>query len=126
VRPPTTDGGPIGRRALGRALLARQHLLVRHDGTTLDLLTQLVGLQAQAPWAPYTGLWTRLDGFTHTDLAERLLDRSVVRIAAMRGTVHLLVADDALVLPGLMEPLLRRTLRTATQYATDLFSLTPG
>lgn len=103
-RPPASDGGPLDRRLLGRALLARQHLLVRHDGAVLDLLTHLVGLQAQAPWAPYTGLWTRLAGFTPAHLADRLLDRSAVRIATMRGTIHLLVADDALVLPALTRP----------------------
>ncbi len=114
------DGGPVGRAALNRALLARQHLLERTTGTVTGMTAHLVGLQAQAPWPPYTGLWTRLSGFTHADLADRLLDRSLVRIVAMRGTVHLLVADDALVLPGLCEPLVRSVLRTGSPYAADL------
>jgi Winged helix DNA-binding domain len=114
------DGGPISRRELNRALLARQHLLARTDLDVPGVTAHLVGLQAQAPWAPYTGLWTRIAGLTHADLADRLLDRTLVRIVAMRGTVHLLVADDALVLPALSEPILRRTLRTAQGYASDL------
>jgi len=120
TRSPDPGEGMLTHRALGRALLARQHLLERTPSTAADLVAQLVGLQAQAPWAPYTGLWTRLRGFAHADLADRLTDRTVVRIAAMRGTVHALVADDALVLPGMAEPLLRGALRTARPYAADL------
>ncbi|GAA2725993.1 winged helix DNA-binding domain-containing protein [Cellulomonas aerilata] len=112
VPPARPDAPTLDRRSLGRALLARQHLLARHEGTVAEETAHLVGLQAQAPWAPYTGLWTRLAGFRHADLADRLLDRTVVRIAVMRGTIHLLVADDALVLPALCEPILRAGLRT--------------
>jgi Winged helix DNA-binding domain len=119
-RPVRADGDVLGRRALNRALLARQHLLARTDASVLAVTAHLVGLQAQAPWAPYTGLWTRIAGLRHADLADRLLDRDVVRIAAMRGTVHLLVADDALVLPTLTEPIVRGTLRAAQPYGRDL------
>jgi hypothetical protein len=114
------DSATLDRRSLGRALLARQHLLARHDGTAVTEAAHLVGLQAQAPWAPYTGLWTRLSGFTHTDLADRLLDRSLVRVVAMRGTIHLLTADDALVLPTLCEPVLHASLRGAGAYGPAL------
>ena len=113
---PVPSAVAADRRSLGRALLARQHLLARHDGTVTDLVAHLVGMQAQAPWAPYTGVWTRLAGVTHADLADRLLDRTLVRIATLRGTIHLLTADDALVLPALTEPVLRRTLTTAQPY----------
>ena len=53
-------------------------------------------MQSQVPGAPYVGLWTRLLGFDPEELSALLTDRSVVRISAMRGTVHLLGADDAL------------------------------
>lgn len=114
------SGVTLDRRTLGRALLARQHLLTRDHGTVTDLVRHLVGLQAQAPWPPYTGVWTRLAGFTHAHLADRLLDRSLVRIATLRGTIHLLTADDALVLPALTDPILRGSLTTGQPWAREL------
>jgi hypothetical protein len=48
------SGSPmLSRRALNRALLARQWLLRRSDRTVLDAVSHLVGLQAQTPNAPY-------------------------------------------------------------------------
>ena len=91
----------------------------RHADHVVDVVAHLVGLQAQAPWAPYTGLWTRVAGFAHADLADRLLDRTLVRIVAMRGTVHLLTADDALVLPTLVEPLQRAGLRVYLRWLVE-------
>lgn len=117
---PDDGGATLDRRTLGRAVLARQHLLTRDDGTVSDLVRHLVGLQAQAPWPPYTGAWTRLAGFAHADLADRLLDRSLVRIATLRGTIHLLTAQDALVLPALTDPIMRRSLTTGQPWGREL------
>jgi len=114
------DAEVVTARALGRATLARQHLLARTDVAPLALVEHLVGLQAQAPWAPYVGLWTRLAPFSHADLADRLLDRTAVRAVAMRGTIHLLTADDALALPGLISPVLEQDLRVNPTYAPAL------
>ena len=68
----------------------------------------LAGLQAQAPFPPYYGLWSRLDGFRPEDLAGLILDRRVVRIALMRGTIHLVSARDCLLLRPLVQPVLDR------------------
>lgn len=104
-------GEVLNRRALNRATLHRQHLLHRHSGDALGLIEHLVGLQAQAPFPPYFGLWTRLDGFRPEDLAQLILDRAVVRIVLMRGTVHLVSAADSRALRPLVQPALDRQLR---------------
>lgn len=107
-------------RALNRALLDRQLLLRREPlpgaagpraDRVIETVEHLVGLQAQAPFPPYYGLWSRLDGFRPGDLAELLLTRKVVRIGLMRGTIHLVSADDCLRLRPVLQPVLERGLR---------------
>jgi hypothetical protein len=58
----------------------------------------VVGLQAQNPDDPYLALWSRLDPFDPHALSRQLEERRVVRIVVMRGTIHLVTADDALAL----------------------------
>ncbi|WP_256862839.1 winged helix DNA-binding domain-containing protein [Microbispora sp. GKU 823] len=103
----------LTRRELNRALLDRQMLLRRHDAKALAAIEHLVGMQSQAPLPAYVGLWTRLLDFRHEDLAGLLTDRAAVRIALMRGTIHLVSADDCLALRPVMQPLLDRLLRTS-------------
>lgn len=113
-------GDPLTLRALNRATLARQHLLARTAAPVLDVVEHLVGLQAQAPLPPYYGLWSRVEGFTPDQLAGLLLDRSVVRIAMMRDTVHLVSARDCLPLRTAVQPLLERQLHGSTPYRPGL------
>ena len=112
----------LSRRALNRALLSRQLLLDRVDlpdeagrrrATVIQAIEHLIGLQAQAPFPPYYGLWSRLGGFRPDDLAALLTDRRAVRIALMRGTIHLVSARDCLPLRRLVQPVLERGLRGA-------------
>ena len=98
----------LTRRALNRATLHRQLLLDRAPLTAEQAVRHLVGLQAQAPFPPYTGLWTRLAGFRPEHLADLILDRTVVRVALLRGTVHLVTAQDCLTLRPLLQPVLDR------------------
>ncbi|WP_290055996.1 DNA glycosylase AlkZ-like family protein, partial [Amycolatopsis solani] len=91
-------------RALNRALLARQHLLARAELPAAAMLGHLTGMQAQAPLAPYVGLWTRLAGFRPGELASLLTRREAVRGLLMRGTVHLVLAEDARTLRPLVQP----------------------
>lgn len=104
------DGGVtvLGRRALNRALLARQMLLERRTAPAADAIEHLVGMQAQAPLAPYVGLWTRLEGFRAEELAELMLARDVVRTSLMRVTIHLVTARDCLALRPVLQPIFER------------------
>jgi DNA glycosylase AlkZ-like len=113
----------ISTRALGRTLLARQHLLARVDLAPVAMVERLVGMQAQEPRDPYLGLWSRIDGFDPSELETALLNRSVVRIVAMRGTIHLLTADDALGLRHLFQPVLDQEMARHSQHKTVLAGL---
>jgi hypothetical protein len=84
----------LSNRALNRALLERQLLLNRVDRGVVDAVEHLLGMQAQSPGAPYIGLWARLNGFATDDLADAIMDRSLVRSSLMRGTIHLVSARD--------------------------------
>ncbi len=88
----------LSARRLNRTLLQRQHLLARTDATPVEMIRHLVGLQAQENLPPYLSLAARLTSFDPADVTAGLEDRTLVRFLAMRGTVHLLVADDALML----------------------------
>ena len=93
-------------RALGRATLARQGLLAREPGDLLATVHRLVGLQAQVPHNPYTALWSRLADFDPLALSGLIEDRALVRIVTLRATIHLVTADDALLLRPLVQPVL--------------------
>ncbi|MFF1902843.1 winged helix DNA-binding domain-containing protein [Kitasatospora sp. NPDC058218] len=95
-------------RALNRATLQRQYLLESSDMAPLQMIEHLVGMQAQAPYPPYTGLWTRLREFTHDELGGLLQDRSAVRILLYRGTIHLVSAADCLALRPVVQRVIDR------------------
>jgi hypothetical protein len=101
----------LSRRELNRATLARQHLLERAPGGALAMIEHLAGLQAQAPLAPYVGLWTRLRDFAPDSLSSLTEQRKVVRIHLMRTTVHLVSARDALDWRLLFDPPLDKVFR---------------
>jgi winged helix DNA-binding protein len=113
----------LSRRALNRATLDRQLLLRRAKMSASDAVEHLAGLQAQAPFPPYYALWSRLHGFRPAELASLLESRRVVRIALMRGTVHLVTAADALAWRPVVQGLYDRDLKTNTQHAKALASL---
>jgi hypothetical protein len=103
----------LSQRALNRALLARQLLLERQSMTAEAAIAHLVGLQAQAPLAPYVALWSRLRDFRPAELSEAIEDRRAVRTSLMRATIHLVTADDALTLRPLIQPVLGRGYRAS-------------
>jgi hypothetical protein len=110
----------LGTRALNRALLARQLLLRRAQLPALDAIRHLVGLQAQVPHSPYTGLWSRLDGFRADELARLVEERRAVRATALRATIHLVTADDCLRLAPLVRPLVDAEIARHPEHAPRL------
>ena len=99
----------LPERALNRTLLHRQLLLERTDLPVEAVIDHLVGLQAQAPLAPYVALWSRIRDFRPDALAERLIDRRTVRAVAMlRSTIHLYNDADALEVRPVIQPVLER------------------
>jgi hypothetical protein len=113
-------------RALGRATLARQLLLERAELDPVVAVGRLVGLQAQVPSDPYLALWSRLDPFDPVEVGRRLEDRSLVRIVVMRGTIHLVTADDALALRPLVQPVLDAELSRHAEFSPQLAGLDLG
>ena len=110
----------LSRRSLNRATLARQLLLERAAWTPLATVEHLVGMQAQVPHNPYTALWSRLEGFRPQSLSELLERREVVRVGVMRGTIHLVTADDCLLLRPLTQPVFDDQLRRHREHAPAL------
>src|SRR5690349_4025985 len=89
-REPLMPGEVLSRQALNRALLERQMLLRRwpapgsaadRSGRVVRAVEHLLGLQAQAPFPPYYGLWSRLAEFRPDELSALITGRQVVRIA---------------------------------------------
>ena len=101
----------LSARRLNRTLLQRQHLLERTEATPHETVRHLVGLQAQENLSPYLSLAARLTSFDPGEITAAREDRSMVRFLTMRGTVHLLVADDALMLRQWTAPVHEREVK---------------
>src|SRR5690242_10517815 len=113
----------LSRRALNRALLARQMLLAREETSALGAVQRLVGLQAQQAQPPFIGLWTRLARFERVELARLVHGREVIRASLMRGTLHLMTAADYLSLRGALQPALSAGMRGALRDRAKILDL---
>lgn len=109
----------ISLRGLNRTLLDRQFLVERTDRSPHEVIRHLVAMQGQEPNWPYVGLWSRVKGFRHDDLAGLLRDRSVVRSTMVRRTMHLADADDFRWLRPTVRPIVRVALKHA-YYADEI------
>ena len=103
-------------RQLNRATLARQLLLERADCSAEQVLQHLVGMQSQAPLAPYVGLWTRVVNFRADELSALMIERRAVRASLMRATIHLVIAADFLDLWPVLAPVSERGLWTGSPF----------
>lgn len=103
----------LSARQLNRTLLARQHLLARTRSSPVEICGHLLGLQAQENLPPYLSLHARLVDFDPLDVTRGLADRTLVRLLTMRGTVHLIQRDDALMLRQWTRPVHEREVRVS-------------
>jgi hypothetical protein len=103
----------LSRRRLNRTLLLRQHLLERVPASVPEMTHHLVGLQAQENLSPYLSLHARLTDLDPHTVSTALGERTLVRLLTMRGTIHLLTADDALTLRQWVQPRMEQELRTS-------------
>ncbi len=110
----------LSTRALNRTLLARQLLLERASMPVADALDYLVGLQAQVPGSPYVALHARLADFDPLELSGLIESHEAVRTVLMRGTIHLVTADDAARLRPVVQPVLDRELFVNRTWARGL------
>jgi hypothetical protein len=74
--------------------LGRQLLLGRVEMAPLEAMRHLGGLNAQHRRSPYISLWSRLGGFQRRDLEEALARGEAYKATLMRGTLHLVAADE--------------------------------
>jgi hypothetical protein len=103
---------PLSLRDLNRTLLLRQHLLERTSLSAAEMVRHLVGLQAQENLPPYLSLAARTTDFDPLELSGLLERGELVRFLTMRGTIHVLVPDDALSLRAWVQPALDQQSRS--------------
>lgn len=61
----------------------------------VEVVSEICGVQAQVMSGAELGIWARVDGITSQDVKDALWkDRRLVKTWCMRGTLHLLKADD--------------------------------
>ena len=108
---------------LARGLLAgAQRLAGDPRSGVADTVRAVAGLQAQDAGAAALGIRARRPGSTLAEVEHARFDeRSVVRTWAMRGTLHLIPAEDARWLVALLGPIgLRKSARRITELGVGL------
>lgn len=89
-----------------RALRTRSQRLDGRLGDPLELVRELVGVQAQEPGAAALSIAARTEGVDSAAVERALVEeRTLVRTWTMRGTIHVVPAEDAGWLVDLFAPL---------------------
>jgi hypothetical protein len=94
-------------------------LIERRPASVALVLERLFGLQAQEASPPFVGLWTRVEGFRRDDLTGPLRDRAVIRATLLRGTLHLVAADDYLAFRATFQPMFDAALKSILRDRTS-------
>src|SRR3954447_25484342 len=107
----------VGRRILAAA----QRLAGAPDAGVVDTVRAVAALQAQDAGAAALGVRARRPGSTLADVeAARFEERSVARTWVMRGTLHLIPAEDARWMVGLLGPIgLRKSARRIAELGVE-------
>lgn len=99
-------GRTLSRDDVRRLRVAAQRLHRPKRSSATELVRHLTGVQAQVLSAAGLALRARTEGLTGERVAEeRVRDRSIVLTWAMRGTLHLITAEDyGWLVPLVLEP----------------------
>lgn len=88
----------LSEQEIRRLRLSAQHLLIgteSDNSNVAQLLQTICGVQAQYPFDATLALHVRMNDLTSTELKQTQIDeRTIVRTWCMRGTLHLLAAED--------------------------------
>ncbi len=114
----------IDLRALNRTFLLRQGLLGDRGASVPDVVRHLVAVQAQEPNWAVVALRARVPTMSREDVGRLTAERTLVRTPLLRGTQHLLAADDYAWLRPTVQPMLDRLLRSP-YYRTQTEGITP-
>jgi Winged helix DNA-binding domain len=97
----------------GQRVRAQRLHAGRPPASVASVVHDVFALQAQDDTAVTLGIWTRSDGLTIADVTRaRERDRSVVRLWCLRGTLHLIAAEDVRWLLDLLRPVFVNANRT--------------
>ena len=103
----------LSRRQVRSWRLDKHHLLARADRNSLsNVVSEICGVQAQVMSGAELGIWARVESVTTDSVRDALWkDRRLIKTWCMRGTLHLLAADDL--------PLYVAALKTRTVYKSN-------
>lgn len=105
-------------KEIGAVRLANQQISRKKFSTPAEIAAWMGGLQAQDPAAIPWALGARLKGKpTQAQIERAMQDRSILRTWCMRGTIHLVAAEDAAWIIALPAPQSRKKAKPVERFA---------